>query len=117
MKHFSQNSIKHAEIVFAVKEELKSFISNSKIGEADLYKLADEITSSYLTHRETDKHRVPAERRDYRNFDLDVAFEKHQHAIFSNELPRIKDDDAVEELNFSSGVLNLIPSEGVFCYA
>ena len=110
MKHFSQDTIKHAEAVFAVKEELKSFIIDGQFDEIDLYKIADEFTNSYLYEGNIDEHRNPAMRRDYRNYDLDLAFKSKQHEILRHESAFLGDDDPVDGLNFSAGLLGLIPN-------
>ena len=85
MLHFSKNTLKNAQVVFQVKEELKSTLFNNDFDEIDLYQFADELVDAMTPKPEVDIHRDPGMRRDYRNYDLDKAFSNHQNEIFHCE--------------------------------
>lgn len=85
MIHFSQNTIKNAQLVYRVKDQLKDILDGYKIDEADLLNFADEFTASLRPEPVVDLHFDPGMRRDYRNYDVDSAFATHQNEIFSNE--------------------------------
>ena len=108
MKHFSKNTLKNAKVVFALKEELKSFTVEHEFDEVDLYKIADEIADGYLYERVEDKNRDPGMRRDYRNYDLDRAFDTHQRTIFASEMTSFEEDDPIDQLDFSTSILGAV---------
>ena len=85
MMQFSKNTFKNAQVVFQVKEELKATLDNNDFDEIDLYQFANEIVDAMAPKAEVDIHRDPGMRRDYRNYDLDSAFSKHQDEIFHCE--------------------------------
>ena len=85
MIHFSQNTIKNAQLVYRVKDQLRDILNGYEIDEADLLNFADEFTASLRPEPVIDLHFDPGMRRDYRNYDVDRAYAKHQQEIFRNE--------------------------------
>ena len=85
MIHFSKNTIKNAQLVYRVKDQLKDILDGYEIDEADLLNFADEFTTSLRPEPVVDLHFDPGMRRDYRNYDVDSAFASHQNEIFRNE--------------------------------
>ena len=85
MIHFSQNTIKNAKLIYRVKDQLREILDDYHIGEADLLNFAEEFTSSLRPEPVVDLHFDPGMRSDYRNYDVDNAFAKHQDEIFNNE--------------------------------
>ena len=85
MIHFSKNTLKNAKLVFQVKDQLKEVLVEHNFNEVDLLNFADEFTASFREQPALDKHRDPGLTRDYRNYDVDRAFDYHQHEIFREE--------------------------------
>ena len=85
MMQFSKNTFKNAQVVFQVKEELKASLADNHFEEIDLYQFANELVDALTPKPEVDFHRDPGIRRDYRNYDLDAAFDCHQNEIFHYE--------------------------------
>ena len=85
MIHFSKNTIKNAQLVYRVKDQLRDILEGYEIDEADLLNFADEFTAALRPEPVVDLHFDPGMRRDYRNYDVDNAFAKHQDEIFNNE--------------------------------
>ncbi|MDB2467958.1 hypothetical protein N9W71_03655 [Planktomarina temperata] len=85
MMQFSKNTFKNAQVVFQVKEELKASLADNNFDEIDLYQFANELVDALTPKPEVDIHRDPGIRRDYRNYDLDTAFDCHQNEIFHFE--------------------------------
>ena len=85
MIHFSKNTLKNAQVVFQVKDELKNILSDHDFDEVDLLNFAEEFTSSYREKPIKDFHRDPGFTRDYRNYDVDRAFDTHQAEVFNSE--------------------------------
>ena len=106
MIHFSQNTIKNAKLVYRVKDQLREILDDYHIGEADLLNFAEEFTSSLRPEPVVDLHFDPGMRRDYRNYDVDNAFAKHQNEIFNNETFFLNDDfnSAPRIDNFLNGI-------------
>ena len=85
MIHFSKDTLKNAKLVFQVKDQLKDVLAEYNFDEVDLLNFADEFTASFREQPAPDKHRDPGLTRDYRNYDVDQAFEHHQNEIFREE--------------------------------
>ena len=85
MIHFSQNTIKNAQLVYRVKDQLRDILDGYEIEESDLLNFAGEFTAALRSEPVVDLHFDPGMRRDYRNYDVDRAYAKHQHEIFRNE--------------------------------
>ena len=85
MIHFSKNTLKNAKLVFQVKDQLKEVLAEHNFNEVDLLNFADEFTASFREQPALDKHRDPGLTRDYRNYDVDRAFDCHQNEIFREE--------------------------------
>ena len=103
MIHFSQNTIKNAQLVYRVKNQLRDILDGYEIEESDLLNFADEFTAALRSEPVVDLHFDPGMRRDYRNYDVDNAFSKHQHEILRNE--KLYHDD---EIVCASAVDNLL---------
>ena len=82
MMQFSKNTFKNAQVVFQVKEELKATLAGDNFDEIDLYQFANELVDAMTPKPEVDIHRDPGIRREYRNYDLDIAFNNHQNEVF-----------------------------------
>jgi len=95
MIQFSKNTFKNAQVVFQVKEELKASLADNHFEEIDLYQFANELVDALTPKPEVDIHRDSGIRRDYRNYDLDKAFDCHQNEIFHCErsLFNVDEDD------------------------
>lgn len=85
MIHFSKNTLRNAQLVYRLKDEIKNVLPNSQYDEADLLNVAEELISVLREDDVVDHHRDPGMRRDYRNYDVDRAFEVHQDEIFKTE--------------------------------
>lgn len=94
MIHFSQNTIKNAQLVYKVKDRLRDILEEYQIDEVDLLNFADEFTASLRPEPVVDLHFDPGMRRDYRNYDVDSAYASHQHEILRNET-FYEDDDLI----------------------
>ena len=46
MNYFSKNTLKHAQTLFRIKDELKVTLDQNDFDEVDLYKFADELIKS-----------------------------------------------------------------------
>ena len=103
MIHFSKNTIKNAQLVYRVKDQLRDILDGYEIEEVDLLNFADEFTASFRPEPVVDLHFDPGMRRDYRNYDVDSAYAKHQHEILRNE--KFYHDD---EIVCASAVDNLL---------
>ena len=66
-------------------EDFSPDLSENDFDEVDLYKFADELIKSLQPEKQKDHFRDPGIKRDYRNYALDKAFEKHQDEIFLRE--------------------------------
>ena len=51
MIHFSKNTIKNAQLVYRVKDQLRDILDGYEIEEVDLLNFADEFTASGLDYR------------------------------------------------------------------
>ena len=85
MLQFSSNTFKHAKLVYQLKQQLRDHVPDDAFDDIDLISFANEITQSFQETPSKDSFRDPGIKRDYRNYDLDHAFEFHQNEIFSNE--------------------------------
>ena len=45
MNYFSKNTLKHAQTLFRIKDELQVTLDQNDFDEVDLYKFADELIS------------------------------------------------------------------------
>ena len=113
---FSKNTFKNAQLVFQVKEELKATLAANDFDEIDLYQFADELVDALTPKPEVDIHRDPGMRRDYRNYDLDIAFNSHQNEVFHFESNLFDPDE--DHLGMTPAmVLNTISNLGGSLYA
>ena len=85
MIQFSNKSLKHAKLIYQIKEQLSGVLPEQVCDDIDLINIAEEITQSLKETPEKDTFRDPGVRRDYRNYDVDDAFAYHQNEIFTNE--------------------------------
>jgi len=85
MIQFSNKSLKHAKLVYQIKEQLSVVVPANLFDDIDLLNFAEEITQSLKETPAKDTFRDPGMRRDYRNYDIDDAFAYHQNEIFANE--------------------------------
>ena len=85
MIHFSKNTLRNAQLVYRLKDEIKNVLPDSQYDEADLLNVAEELISVLREEDVVDHHRDPGMRRDYRNYDVDNAFAAHQDEIFKTE--------------------------------
>ena len=85
MLQFSNKSLKHAKLVYQIKEQLSDVLPENVVDDIDLLNFAEEITQSLKETPIKDTFRDPVMRRDYRNYDVDHALAYHQNEIFANE--------------------------------
>ena len=85
MLQFSNKSLKHAKLVYQIKEQLSDVVPANLFDDIDLLNFAEEITQSLKGTPAKDTFRDPGMRRDYRNYDVDDALAYHQNEIFANE--------------------------------
>ena len=101
MIHFSQNTIKNARLVYRIKDHLSDILSDYNIDETDLLNFADEFTASLRPIPEIDIHFDPGIRREYRNYDVDIAFSEHQEEIRINE-PFFNDGEIISSADIDA---------------
>ena len=85
MIHFSKNTLRNAQLVYRLKDEIKNVLPHCQYDEADLLNVAEELISVLREEDVVDHHKDPGMRRDYRNYDVDNAFAAHQDEIFKTE--------------------------------
>ena len=118
MNYFSKNTLKHAQTLFRIKDELKVTLDQNGFDEVDLYNFADELIKSLQPEKQKDHFRDPGIKRDYRNYALDKAFEKHQDEIFLREesIYDFENDYETHDVILKN-FINSIHNTGVAAYA
>ena len=106
MIHFSQNTIKNAQLVYRVKNQLRDILDGYEIEESDLLNFADEFTAALRPMPEIDIHFDPGIRREYRNYDVDIAFSEHQEEIRFNE-PFFNDGEIISAADIDALTSNV----------